>query len=142
MQHKTNQLDSQLGSTVGSMIRTDQVLETEVGLEGEVMVEVGVRDLVAVENHSLSGHELKHPLHQQPHQQLLQKRHHHAALGGQIKLPPIFLGTRGFVKEVEGVGHSMHCIIMCERVQKSLVLGVALDELEQVIGICLKLSHR
>ena len=66
------------------MILSDEVRETEMGLIADVVGKVRERDLLSVENDGLSGHQLHQMFSEKPYQQLLEKRHHHASLRGQV----------------------------------------------------------
>ena len=46
----------------GLVILEDELLEAEVGVEGEVVLQVGRGECVPVQNEGLTGHELHKPL--------------------------------------------------------------------------------
>ena len=69
---------------VGIVRVTDHIPQAEVCLAVKVMVKVGVRDLIPVQDQSLSGHELHQAFYQQTHQQLLKYGYSKKTFGGQI----------------------------------------------------------
>ena len=51
--------------------RKNELLEAKVGLEGDVVLQVGGGEHIPVQNEGLAGHELHEPLAEVPHQPLL-----------------------------------------------------------------------
>ena len=124
------------GGLVGVVRVTDHILQAEVCLAAEVMVEVGVRDLIPLQDHGLSGHELHQPLGQQTHQQLLEQGNCQATLRGQIQLPPIFLGTRCRVQEIECISYGVPGLIMGQCLKQPLKFGITDDQEEDMFSVC------
>ena len=64
-------LDSPSTMFQGSVVLEDELLEAEVGLEGEVVLQVGGGDHIPIQYEGLAGHELHEPFAEVPHQPLL-----------------------------------------------------------------------
>ena len=61
------------------VILENEFLEAEVGVEGEVVLQVGGGNHIPVQRESLTGHELHKSLTEMPHQPLLQESNHQAS---------------------------------------------------------------
>ena len=62
------------------MILEDELLEAEVGLKGDVVLQVGGGKCIPIQYKGLAGHELHKPLAKVSYQPLLQQRHNQATL--------------------------------------------------------------
>ena len=54
------------------MVLQDDLLEAEVGMEGDIVLQVGGGEHVSVQYEGFTGHELHNLLAEVPHQPLLQ----------------------------------------------------------------------
>ena len=110
-----------------------------MSLVAEVVLQVGERDLVAVQYDSLCRHEVHEFLGEESHKDLLQDRHDHAPLGGQVQLTPVLLGAGGRVQEVEGFCDSLHGVLVGEVLEDPLKRGVTHYQAEDVGSVHLQL---
>ena len=66
------------------VILKNELLEVEVGVEGEVVLQVGGGDRIPVQRESFTGHELHKTLTEVPNQPLLQESNYQASFQRQL----------------------------------------------------------